>query len=201
MIGFSMAYRSLDAGLGALILFGVVQVTMFAWAALRGAPASGRQVLGAVVAFGGLVYVLWPRGDVQVDILGAALMVAAGIGWAVYTLLGKSEPDALAGTAANFAVALVPVGLVAVIVGDAQAWTVWGLVLAVISGAVTSGLGYATWYAILPKLEMGLAAVLQLSVPVIALIGGAVLLGEWASFQVVIGAVLVLGGILLAVRR
>ena len=200
MIGFSLAYRSLDAGLGALILFGVVQVSMFTWSALRGTPATTRQVLGAAIAFAGLAFVLWPGGGVQVAPVGAALMVAAGIGWAAYSLLGKAEPDALAGTAANFVVALVPVGGLALLMGLGP-MTAAGVALAVVSGAVTSGLGYATWYAILPRIDTGLAAVLQLSVPVIALAAGVLLLGERASLQLLIGAALVLGGIVLAVRK
>lgn len=200
MVGFSLAYRALDAGIGALILFGVVQISMFAWAAQRGAPASGRQLAGAAIAFGGLVTVLWPRGDVSVDPLAAALMVAAGIGWGAYTLMGRAEPDALAGTAANFVLAILPVGLVA-LVFPGGGFTGLGLLLAVISGAVTSGLGYASWYAILPRIDTGLAAVLQLSVPVIALLSGAALLGEAVSLQLMTGAALVLGGIVLAIRR
>ncbi|MAC77679.1 MAG: EamA family transporter [Rhodobacteraceae bacterium] len=200
MVGFSLAYRALDAGIGALILFGVVQISMFTWAALRGAPASGRQMAGAAIAFGGLVTVLWPRGGVAVDPLAAALMVAAGIGWGAYTLMGRAEPDALAGTAANFVMAIVPVGLVALISAGGPV-TGAGLLLAVVSGAVTSGLGYAAWYSILPRIDTGLAAVLQLSVPVIALLSGAALLGETVSLQLLTGAALVLGGIVLAIRR
>ncbi|MGR3802151.1 DMT family transporter [Marinibacterium profundimaris] len=203
MLGFSMAYRALDAGLGALILFGVVQVSMFAWTALRGAPATRRQMIGAAVAFSGLIVVLWPGGGTSVDLVAAALMVAAGIGWAGYTLLGRREPDALAATAANFVAAFAPVaivGLVPELVAGAGAPNAAGLGLAVLSGAVTSGLGYATWYTVLPRLETGVAAVLQSSVPVIALAGGVALLGEAMSLQLLAGAVLVLGGIGMAIR-
>ena len=201
MLGFSLAYRSLDAGLGALILFGVVQVSMFVWTALRGAPASARQVTGAAIAFSGLIVVLWPGGGLAVDPLAAALMVAAGIGWGAYTLLGKAEPDALAGTAANFAVAFLPVALIGLLPEGLSGIGAAGIGLAVISGAVTSGLGYAAWYSVLPRLETGLAAVLQASVPVIALAGGVVLLGEVAGPRLLVGAALVLGGIVLAIRR
>lgn len=200
MVGFSLAYQSLDAGLGALILFGVVQMAMFAWTALRGAPATIRQLSGAAIAFAGLIVVLWPGGAAAVSGLGAGLMAAAGVGWAAYTLLGKAETDALAGTAANFVAAVPPVLLVALLAGGSVP-SLSGVALAMLSGAVTSGLGYATWYAILPRIETGLAAVLQSSVPVIALAAGVVLLGEAASLRLLIGAALVLGGILLAVRR
>lgn len=204
MLGFSLAYRSLDAGLGALILFGVVQVSMFAWTAATGTPAGARQVAGAGIAFAGLVTVLWPGGGLAVDPLAAGLMVAAGLGWAAYTLLGRREPDALAGTAANFVAALLPVALLGLLpegLDGLAGISGAGLALALISGALTSGLGYAAWYAVLPRLDTGLAAVLQTSVPVIALAAGVVLLGETASLRLLGGTVLVLGGIALAIRR
>lgn len=201
MIGFSLAYLTLDAGLGALILFGVVQVTMFAIGAMTGATPTLRQVGGATVALGGLAFVLWPAGDVQVDGLGGALMVAAGIGWAAYSLAGRSEPDALQGTAANFVVALPVTAVVALLVGGTWQMTGFGYFLAALSGGVTSGLGYALWYRVLPQLVPSVAAVVQLSVPVIAIVAGVILLNEVASARVIVGTVLVLGGIALAVQR
>ncbi len=201
MIGFSVAYLTLDAGLGALILFGVVQITMFAVTSVKGNAPTARQLAGAAIALTGLAYVLWPSGAVQVDLTGAALMTAAGIGWGIYSLVGRSEPDALAGTAANFVVAL-PVTVLALLAfgGDWQ-MTGAGYVLAAVSGGITSGMGYALWYRVLPQLAPGTAAVVQLSVPIIAIIGGVLLLGEIAGLRLILGAVLVLGGIALAVLR
>ncbi len=201
MIGFSLAYLTLDAGLGALILFAVVQIAMFAVGAIMGATPTVRQVAGAGIALAGLTFVLWPSGSVQVDALGAGLMVAAGLGWAVYSLAGRSEPDALAGTAANFVVALPITGLVLVGMGGDWQMTGVGYLLAALSGGVTSGLGYALWYRVLPQLSPSVAAVVQLSVPVIAIVGGVVLLGEVAGPRLVAGTALVLGGIALAVLR
>ncbi|WP_372573811.1 DMT family transporter [Ruegeria jejuensis] len=199
MVGFSMAYLTLDAGLGALILFGVVQIAMFAFGALRGARPSPKQILGAVIAFAGLAYVLWPSGGVQVDAGGAALMALAGLGWAAYTLAGRSAPDALEATAANFVVAL-PLTTAAIwVVGPALNMTPIGLALACLSGAVTSGMGYALWYRLVPQLSPAVAATVQLSVPVIALVAGVLLLGEAGSLSLVLGTALVLGGIALAV--
>lgn len=201
MIGFSVAYLTLDAGLGALILFGVVQVSMFAAGSLTGASPNGRQLAGACVALTGLAWVLWPAGAVPVDPVGAALMIAAGIGWAVYSLAGRSEPDALAGTAANFVVALPMTALV--LWGSGATWQITpaGFALAAVSGAVTSGLGYALWYRVLPQLAPAVAAVVQLSVPIIAIGAGVILLGEQLDARLVLGAGLVLGGIGLAVLR
>lgn len=201
MIGFSVAYLTLDAGLGALILFGVVQITMFTIGAVSGAAPTKRQVLGAVIALGGLAYVLWPTGALRVDLLGASLMVAAGVGWAVYSIVGRSEPDALSGTAANFVVALPVTGLALLALGGAWQMTLVGYGLAALSGGVTSGMGYALWYRVLPQLAPAVAAIVQLSVPVIAIAAGVVLLGEVANLRLLIGAGLVLGGIALAVLR
>ncbi|MFD0911658.1 DMT family transporter [Ruegeria arenilitoris] len=201
MVGFSVAYLSLDAGLGALILFAVVQISMFLAGTLTGAIPTFRQVAGAAIAMAGLAWVLWPGAEVRVDPTGAALMVAAGVGWAAYSIAGRSEPDALAGTASNFVVAL-PV-TAGILVAGAPAWHLtWaGLGLAAVSGGMTSGLGYALWYRLLPQLAPAVAAVVQLSVPVIAIIAGVALLGEQLSLRLMAGAGLVLGGIALAVVR
>ncbi len=201
MIGFSWSYLTLEAGLGALVLFGVVQLSIFAIAALTGTPPLARQLAGAAIAFAGLVWVLWPSGPVVVDRTGLLLMVLAGIGWAIYTLEGRKESDALAGTAANFCVASPLVALGALVIPVATTITAPGIALAVLSGAVTSGMGYALWYSLVPRYAPSLVAIIQLAVPVIALIAGTVLLGEQASLRLVFGTVLVLGGIALAVSK
>ncbi|MVO17530.1 DMT family transporter [Parasedimentitalea huanghaiensis] len=199
MIGFSLAYRSLDAGLGALILFGVVQITMFGWGALRGAAVSSGQYLGAVVAFGGLAYVLWPAGSVQVPLTGAAFMAAAGLGWAIYSLLGRQVQTPLAATTMNFLWASVMVVPLVWVLGEAERVPVLGAGLAVAAGAVTSGLGYALWYRVLPQLQPAVAATVQLSVPVIAMMAGVVGLGEVLTLRLLIGTLVVLGGIALVI--
>ncbi len=201
MIGFSMAYLTLDAGLGALILFGVVQISMFAFGAVSGSGPTARQLAGAGIALFGLGYVLWPSGAVQVNLSGAALMTAAGVGWAAYSLAGRSEPDALQGTAANFVVALPVTSVALFLLGGAWQMEPTGYALAVLSGAVTSGLGYALWYRVLPQLLPATAAVVQLSVPIIAIAAGIALLGETAGLRLAFGTVAVLGGIAMAVSR
>ncbi len=197
MIGFSLAYVSLDAGLGALILFGTVQIGMFQWGALTGSRPTVRQLAGAGIAFGGLVLVLWPEEGGATGLGGAGFMVIAGLGWAAYTLSGRGATDPIAATAANFILAL-PVMLLFLpafsVAGDLS-----GIALAVVSGAITSGLGYALWYSILPDHTPQAAAVIQLSVPVIAILGGAALLGETLTPVLLLAAALVVGGIALAV--
>lgn len=201
LVGFSLAYLTLDAGAGALILFGVVQIVMFSVTSLSQTPPTGRQFTGALVAFSGLAWVLWPGEGALVNTSGAVLMGLAGIGWGIYSLVGRYESDALSGTAANFIVAFpITTVCIALISGD---WVVtpWGIGLAVLSGAVTSGLGYALWYRVLPQLVPAVAGTVQLSVPVIALFVGALLLGEKLSWPLIAAAALVLGGIALATTR
>ena len=199
MLGFSWAYLGLGAGVGALILFGTVQLVMFGWAVLRGAPVPALRWIGAAVAFGGLAWLLWPGAVATIPLLPAAAMVAAGIGWGAYSLLGQGEARPLVATAGNFALCLPVVLVPALIIpGD---WPPGGVITAVVAGAVTSGLGYALWYRVLPRLEPTTAAVSQLSVPVIAVLGGALLLAEPLTARLVLSAALVLGGIGLSLLR
>ncbi len=193
MTGFSLAYLTLDAGLGALILFGVVQITMFVHGAMRGAAPRRQQVTGAVIAFAGLLVALWPGSEGSADPVGAALMIAAGLGWAAYTIIGRGSVDPLAATAANFLLCL-PILLI-LLVGPVLMFSVTGIALALLCGGLTSGLGYALWYSILPKMSGPTAAVVQLGVPVIAIVAGAVLLGEDIGLSVLVAASLVVGGI------
>ena len=205
LIGFSLAYRTLDAGVGALILFGTVQVAMFSWAAFRVERPALRQFLGATVAFAGLGLILWPSGSEAVGLVGSLLMLFAGLGWATYTLNGRGVADPLAETAANFigATPILCIAFLGASVVEEASFEVteYGAFLAVLSGAVTSGLGYTAWYSVLPQIAPQTAAVVQLSVPLIAIAGGAVLLGEPLTMKVGFAAFCVLGGIGLAVAR
>lgn len=197
LFGFSAAYRALEAGTGALVLFGCVQITMFAGAVIAREAVPGRRWLGAGIAFAGLVLLCAP-GGAAVPLLPALAMAAAGVGWGVYSLAGRGSRDALAGTAANFVLAL-PVALgVALASGVSFEATGGGVALAVVSGAVTSGLGYALWYAVLPGLGAARAAVAQLTVPVIAAGAGVVFLAEPVGWRFGVAAVLVLGGVAVA---
>ena len=190
LFGFSGAYLALDAGTGALILFGVVQITMFAGAYLAREVVPLHRVAGAGLALAGLVVLLAPSGGA----LGAeVLMAGAGVGWGIYSLAGRGQADALAATAWNFLLAL-PVGLAVLVLWPGQ-WSGAGVALALVSGAVTSGLGYALWYTVVPQLGAGRAAVAQLSVPLIASAGGLLLLGEAPGAGFWLACALVLGGV------
>jgi drug/metabolite transporter (DMT)-like permease len=206
LVGFSLAYMSLDAGTGALVLFGSVQVTMFAGALLLREPVPQRRWLGSGVALAGLYVLAAPA--LQVDHLWGEMlmMAAAGVGWGAYSLAGRSQEDAQTATAVNFILAVPVMGLLFaqlsfvdfMLLDEDRVDMAWGVALASLSGAVTSGLGYALWYAILPKLGAGRAAVAQLTVPVIAALGGAVLLAEVPGVRFWLASALVLGGVALA---
>lgn len=193
LVGFSLAYLTLDAGLGALILFGVVQITMFSYGAWQGTPPTGRQIVGGTLAFVGLLIALWPGPGGTADPIGAALMVLAGLGWGAYTIVGRSAQDPLAATSANFLLC-VPILLV-LLVGTSLQFSLPGIALGILCGGLTSGLGYALWYTVLPQLDGSTAAIVQLSVPVLAIFAGAVFLGEVIGVTVLLATVLVVGGI------
>lgn len=193
MIGFSLAYLTLDAGLGALVMFGVVQITMFAHAAFTGVAPNMRQMVGALAAFAGLLVALWPGAGAGADLPGAALMICAGVGWASYTIAGRQSSDPLAATSANFVLCL-PL-MVILLVGTGLNFGIVGIALGVLCGGLTSGLGYALWYTVLPRISGPTAAVVQLSVPVLALIAGVVFLGETLGPAILFATVFVVGGI------
>jgi drug/metabolite transporter (DMT)-like permease len=195
LIGFSFAYVSLDAGLGALLLFGGVQATMFAGAVLGGERPPPNRWIGMAVSGLGLVLLLWPSDEIDISLSAVSLMLAAAAGWGVYSLIGRSVTDPLGSTAWNFVYSLPVVAAAWLIFSDTQDTTTRGVALAIASGAITSGIGYALWYAILPKLGATVGALTQLSVPVIAITLGALLLSEDITIQAVAAAGLVLGGI------
>lgn len=193
LVGFSLAYLTLDAGLGALILFGVVQITMFSHGALQGTPPTKKQLFGGTLAFLGLLVALWPGPGGTADPIGAALMVLAGVGWGAYTIIGRSAQDPLAATSANFLLC-VPILLI-LLVGTSLNFSLTGIALGILCGGLTSGLGYALWYTVLPQLDGSTAAIVQLSVPVLAIFAGAVFLGEVIGVTVLFATILVVGGI------
>ncbi|MBA4742368.1 MAG: DMT family transporter [Azoarcus sp.] len=198
-VAFSYAYIGLSAGAGALLLFGAVQATMILTALVRGERMSGVQWAGFALAVGGLLVLLSP-GLTAPPWFASLLMIAAGIAWGVYSLRGRGNTDPLATTAGNF---LRSVPMVLVLVMLAWPWleaTPAGIVPAVLSGALASGIGYAVWYAALPRLAATSAATVQLSVPVIAAAGGAMLLAEPLTLRLMLASVATLGGIWLVIR-
>jgi drug/metabolite transporter (DMT)-like permease len=191
---FSFAYVSLPAAAGALLLFGSVQATMIGIGLWRGERLKRTQLVGLALAFAGLVGLLLP-GLSAPPVLGSALMLAAGAAWGVYSLRGKSAGDPTLVTAGNFLRA-VPLAIVMSLVALTHASLDYaGACYAVASGALASGLGYAVWYTALPAMRSTNAAVVQLSVPVIAALGGVLLLNEPMTLRLVMASIAILGGI------
>lgn len=196
---FSYAYIGLHAGVGALILFGAVQLTMILSGLRSGERLHSTQWVGLALALTGLAVLLLP-GATAPPLPSALLMTLAGIAWGVYSLLGRGGGNPLASTAGNFMRA-VPMTLAVSLA--ALPWlhlSATGMGLAVLSGAVTSALGYILWYSILPTIKASTAASAQLAVPVITAIAGAVLLAEALTPRLLVASAVVLGGIALAIR-
>ncbi len=197
-ITFSYAYISLDTGTGALILFGAVQITMILVALFRGYRPSPAEWAGLVLAFAGFVYLMLP-GISTPSALGFLLMTVSGIAWGLYTLQGRRSKNPLADTAYNF-LRTVPLVLVVLVITFADSnYSMRGVLLAVLSGGIASGLGYTMWYTALGGLSFTQAAVLQLLVPVIAAAGGVIFVSEAITWRLTVSAVLILTGILLVV--
>jgi len=196
---FSFAYLSLSAATGALLLFGAVQATMIGVGLWRGEGLRGWQILGLACALGGLIGLLLP-GLSAPPLHGCALMLAAGVAWGVYSLRGKGAGDPLRVTAGNFLRAVVFAAMLSAAMLPWASRRSAGVGYAIASGAVTSGVGYAIWYTALPGLKATSAATVQLSVPVIAAVGGIVLLGEPPTLRLVLAALFILGGIAMVIK-
>lgn len=200
LAGFSLAYLDLSAAMGALLLFGAVQVTMMAAGLLAGERLRLPAALGMLAALAGMLVLLLPGASAPA-LLPAGWMLLAGIAWGLYSLRGRTASDALAQTAVNFLCALplmVPLLL--------WRWPLlqldgMGTFYALLSGALTSAIGYALWYSVVPQLGATRAATVQLSVPLITAAGGVVLLGEAIHWRLLVAMPLVLGGIALVLRQ
>ncbi|MEM6448962.1 MAG: DMT family transporter [Cyanobacteria bacterium P01_D01_bin.105] len=197
-IAFSFSYLQLAAGTGALILFGTVQVTMILVALKQGEKPSVAEWIGLVLALLGLIYLVSPGLEAP-PAVGSVLMVIAGGAWGVYSLLGRGSTQPVVNTMNNF-VRAVPFAIGASLVSISQLQlSREGVLLAVLSGAIASGVGYALWYAALRGLSATRAATVQLSVPVLAAVGGVFFLQEALSVRLVLASVMILGGVGLAV--
>ena len=197
-IAFSLAYLSLDAGMGALILFGCVQATMIGAGLKAGERPHPVQWLGLITALGGLVYLVSP-GIAAPDPLGTLVMSISGIAWGVYSVRGKGVAAPVLSTAANFARAAPMAAIASALAFSLVHAETKGVILALVSGTLTSGLGYVLWYKALRGLTTTRASIVQLLVPVLAAFGGVVFLAEQVSARLAIASVLILGGVAMAV--
>ena len=195
---FSYSYVTLPAAAGALLLFGAVQATMVSYGVWTGDRLGARKVLGLLAACGGLVGLLLP-GLSSPPLFGSMLMLASGIAWGIYSLRGKQGGDPIRNTAGNFVRAVFFAISLSMAMRPGATWDSAGVGYALASGALTSGLGYAVWYTVLKGLSATSAAAVQLCVPVIAALGGAIFLSEPISQRLLICSVAILGGVALVV--
>jgi len=200
MISFAYAYLSLATGTGALILFGAVQLTMFVAAMRAGEPFPPLAWLGLSCALLGLVYLVSP-GLAAPDPAGAALMAVAGVAWGGYSLRGRHAPDALVATARNFLLIVPAVVAVSAVAIGSWHVTVLGSAYAIASGSIASGVGYVIWFAAVKRIRATTAATVQLAVPAIAALGGAILLGEAVTLRLLVASAATLGGIWLVLSQ
>ncbi|MEP3477923.1 MAG: DMT family transporter [Fuerstiella sp.] len=197
---FSFAYIQLNAAAGTLILFAAVQLTMLSGAAIRGEKIRPWEIVGSVLAFAGLVWLLSPSVSTDSLPVEAILMVISGFAWGIYSLIGKGSKDPISDTARNFLLAApLSIFLLIPFLSNLHA-TFVGLILAATSGAITSGLGYVLWYTVLPRLTSAQAAAVQLSVPVVAGLGGVLFAGDDLTSRTVIAGGIILSGIALTIR-
>lgn len=206
IVAFSLAYEQIDAGIGALILFGVVQLTMIIYGLCKGETLSRIKLTGLLFAFGGLVYLLVPSSvsTIHLPPLNVIFMALSGFAWAVYSLAGNSKGSTPVNTAYNFLLA-VPAGAVILLIvsllmpGDYHA-DMRGIILAVLSGAVASAGSYYLWYSVLPYIESITASTVQLSVPCLSILLAVVFIGEILTAQIIIATTLVLTGIFIVIK-
>lgn len=195
---FSLAYVHLDTATGALLLFGAVQVCMVLWGALQGEKAGPRKWSGIAVAIAGIALLLLPGASLP-SALPAIMMIASGLAWGAYSVRGKRVSDPAGATTGNFLLSVPIIATLFLLLPDHALADRWGILLALISGGVTSGLAYVLWYVIVRDISSATASTLQLSVPCLAALGGTLFLGEIPSIRMVLAAVLVLAGILIVI--
>lgn len=198
-VAFTIAYTRIGAGVGALLLFGAVQVTMISVGVARGERPLGRGWLGLTVAMAGLIWLTLP-GVSAPDFTGAALMLGAGACWGAYSLAGRRSTDPLAATSGNFWRGAILTAVALVLLVDLSTITPMGAWLATASGALASGVGYTIWYTALPALGAWRAALVQLTVPILTGLGAALFLGEAITARLTLAAALVTGGVWLSLQ-
>lgn len=199
IVAFSFAYRVLNVGIGAMILFAAVQATIVLAANNAGDRLGGIELIGMALALAGML-VLFGMPDGTVPLVAALTMAGAGCAWGFYTIMGRGTDQPARSTAGNFLVAAIIAAPLPLIEGH-TAMTMNGMLLAIVAGALTSGLGYVVWYAVVPKLRHATIGAVQLATPILAAIGGALFLGETLTLRLILAAGLILGGIALTLRK
>ncbi|MBY0541488.1 MAG: DMT family transporter [Campylobacterales bacterium] len=200
-ICFSYSYINMFASIGTLILFAVVQISMILIALFYKEKLTINKFLGVLVAFGGLAFLLYPKEDFSISLFHTFLMVISGIAWAVYSVIGKSSTNALLNTTDNFFKATIFAIIFMLFFINEFKFDLYTSFLAILSGSVTSGLGYLIWYEVLPKIQITTASILQLIVPILAIFLSVIILDEKFSFELGISTFIILFGIFLALKK
>lgn len=200
-ICFSYSYINMFAGIGTLILFAVVQISMILIALFYKEKLTINKILGVIVAFGGLAFLLYPKEDFSISFFHTFLMVISGIAWAVYSVIGKSSTNALLNTTDNFFKATIFAIIFMLFFINEFKFDLYTSFLAILSGSITSGLGYLIWYEVLPKIQITTASVLQLIVPILAIFLSVIILDEKFSLELAISTFIILFGIFLALKK
>ena len=200
-ICFSYAYINLDAGLGALILFAVVQLTIIIAALLKKEHIDFKKALGIVIAFSGLIYLLYPSQSFDISIYHSILMMLSGVAWGFYTIFGKKSSNATLNTTDNFTKSLLYLLIFFAFFVENVNISTYGLALAFISGGITSSLGYLLWYYILPNIKIMTSGILQLLIPPLAIFLGVMFLDEELSATLIISTILILLGIYISIYK
>lgn len=199
-ICFSYSFLNIDAGVGTLLLFAVVQLVMIIFSLFHKEKINLQKIAGIVLAMFGLVYLLYPKESFELSLFHAFLMIIAGISWAVYTVLGKKSSDSLYNTMDNFTKSLIFVGIFYILFLPENTFiTQKGLILAFISGSLTSAIGYLLWYEILPKMQFITAGIIQLFVPIISIIISIIFLNESLTSTLFLSTMMIFMGILLTI--
>jgi len=198
-IAFSYSYLNLDAGIGALILFAVVQLFIILIALLKKEKLTTQKSIGILIAFSGLTYLLFPEESFSLSSFHVFLMIISGLAWGAYTILGKNSSDALYHTADNFTKTIIFSGIFYLLFVSQTHISFNGIALAIVSGGITSSLGYVIWYYILPQIQIITSGIIQLIVPPIAIFLGVLLLNEEFTFKLFISTDIILSGIAIAI--
>ena len=200
-ICFSYSYINMFAGIGTLILFAVVQISMILIALFYKEKLTINKILGVIVAFGGLAFLLYPKEDFSISFFHTFLMVISGIAWTIYSVIGKSSTNALLNTTDNFFKATIFAIIFMLFFINEFKFDLYTSFLAILSGSITSGLGYLIWYEVLPKIQITTASVLQLIVPILAIFLSVIILDEKFSLELAISTFIILFGIFLALKK
>ncbi len=199
-ICFSYSFLNIEAGVGTLLLFAVVQLVMVIFSLFHKEKINFQKIAGIFLAMAGLIYLLYPKQSFELSLFHAFLMIIAGISWAVYTVLGKKSSDSLYNTTDNFAKAIVFVVIFYILFSPENSFvSEKGIFLAFISGSLTSAIGYLLWYEVLPKMQLITAGIIQLFVPVISIVISIVFLNENLTFTLFLSTVIIFAGILLTI--